>query len=168
MAWTVFPTWAVGQVSLASDWNTYVAGNMQWLATPPILRAYRLTGMNTIAATGQIIPYDTVQEDTLLGYVVGTSLYTVPVAGEYFCAAGITVNAGTDVEYLTAYVTLTGSPAISSDGTFSAATALTAKAVGLVRCIVGDTLSGTYDAQSAWVCIVTSYATALHLVKVSN
>ena len=31
MAWTAFPTWAVGQVSLASDWNTYVANNMQYL-----------------------------------------------------------------------------------------------------------------------------------------
>ncbi len=37
MAWTAFPTWVSGQVSLAADWNTYVAANLNFLAQLPTI-----------------------------------------------------------------------------------------------------------------------------------
>jgi|ERR1035437_1226397 hypothetical protein len=174
MAWTAFPTWSVGQVSLASDWNTYVAGNSNFLATPPVLRVYRSGALSTTAALAQLIPYDTVQEDSQLGFNTGTSLYTVKVAGEYLVSAAIAIEFGTDLNYLTAYVYQnpngTGNVPIEMGACELSASGigLTARAIGLARCSVGDTLSGYYDASAAWTVNGNVYATTMRIVKVSN
>jgi hypothetical protein len=86
MAWTAFPTWVAGQVSLASDWNNFVAANMQFLATPPMWRAY-LNGAYTLTAGAfTLFPYDTVTIDTVDGFNTTSSEYVVQVAGTYAVA----------------------------------------------------------------------------------
>jgi hypothetical protein len=105
MAWTAFPTWVAGQVSVASDWNTYVAGNMSFLATPPMWRVYRATAYTLAASTTTVFPYDTVSYDSASGFSTSTHLYTVPVAGTYTMTAQLNTTSSTAAHayFLTIY-----------------------------------------------------------------
>ena len=167
MAWTNFPTWTVGQVSTASDWNTYVAANMQTLATPPILRVYRNSAFNYVSSTATIIPYDTVQLDSASGFSVSTHLYTCPVAGSYAVTA----------RHSTAFVGVRIYAAIyhnvsevsrgwdgQSAGNISAGTVTDT----VPSCSAGDTLAGWYYFGAADACQVGTTFTYMSIIKESN
>ena len=82
MAWTgPYPTWTVGQVSLASDWNTYVAGNVSFLAAAPAGRMYPTNQTVIEAATSQVTSM--VQDYAQNGVTYASNALTVTVAGIY-------------------------------------------------------------------------------------
>jgi hypothetical protein len=82
MTWTAFPTWVVGQVSLASDWNTYVANNMQFLATPPFGHViFASQSISSGASTQASMTSGTVS--TGGGVTTSSNNFVVPVAGTY-------------------------------------------------------------------------------------
>ena len=90
MAWSAFPTWVVGQVSTAADWNTYVANNMQFLAVPP---AGRIIGAATTIQTSYVYAQIAYGSTDFLTGGMTTSLsvvqLTVPVVGKYWVNAVI-------------------------------------------------------------------------------
>lgn len=172
MAWTAFPTWVVGQVSLASDWNTYVANNMQFLATPPCCSVYRTAAL-TVSSAGGVLPFDTVLDDTASGFSLSTHLYTVPVAGRYWCYAQYILGASfTSGLYAQNAIQHNGS-AIKIGGTpypASSNAELTAAITGYVVCVVGDTLGDNFFTNTATpqTLSVGQANTFMDIVKVSN
>jgi hypothetical protein len=94
MSWTNFPTWVTGQVSTASDWNTYVAANMQTLATPPlfVMNAGQTTsGIVTSTSTALLINNGSFLYGMSLS---GTTEVVVPVDGYYDVHSAVTMNFG--------------------------------------------------------------------------
>ena len=83
MAWTgPYPTWAVGQISQASDWNTYVAGNASWLAVRPSGRIYANSSTTTVSGTPITLLLGAT--DYLQGgMTTGTNTLVIPVTGVY-------------------------------------------------------------------------------------
>jgi hypothetical protein len=93
MAWTAFPTWVVGQVSLASDWNTYVAGNMNFLATPP---SGRVWGSGGTSVTGSFTTIGMTNTSYLKNGMTtdGSTGLVVPTTGRYRIVAVVTMTGG--------------------------------------------------------------------------
>lgn len=171
MAWTAFPTWVVGQVSLASDWNTYVANNMSFLATPPMARIYRNTAY-TASATNTItlMPYDSVSFDSVSGFSVSTHLYTVAVAGTYLVTSQIYWSSVLDGNYMVIFTQHNGSLwnelQLTAGGNMNGGPEIT-DLVG--PCIVGDTISSAFEVGSAYACATgPASGTAMNILKVSN
>ena len=171
MAWTSFPTWIVGQVSLASDWNTYVAANMSFLATPPLCKVYRNTALNATASAYTIMPYDTVIVDTVSGFSVGSSLYTVAVAGSYLVA--LRHGSANAIRCQAATGHNSSVYSAGSDG-ISSATVVGSTVSDIVSGVsVGDTLEGYYyfgaaDAVEVGIAAPGGYQCWMTILKVSN
>ena len=152
MAWTGFPTWIVGQISTASDWNTYIAANATFLSVPPMWRVYR-----TAASTGSSAnpaPYDTKTGagawDSTGGYSVSTFKYTVSVAGYYTVIASWGQASVVDGGYLNAYIYHNGSVSCIVLGQdIGAAGNASQSAQELMVCVVGDTINGGYNASTS-------------------
>ncbi len=95
MAWTALPTWTVGQVSLASDWNTYVAGNLNFLAQlPTILCAPTAQTVTTSGgALGITISATPIVQQG--GFTsASTSAITVTLAGVWLLTWQVTYQSG--------------------------------------------------------------------------
>lgn len=94
MAWTAFPTWVVGQVSLASDWNTYVAANMNFLAAPPTGRAYASVAQSLSGTPGWgIIELNNITwAANGMSINTGSYVFTVPVPGYYLCTGAVAIS----------------------------------------------------------------------------
>jgi hypothetical protein len=86
MAWTAFPTWVVGQVSLASDWNTYVANNGAFLAYGSAEFNGVAPGVPALRKAGQLSG----------NYVTGgvSAVYTTPFPNAGFVGIGIHNTSG--------------------------------------------------------------------------
>lgn len=114
MAWTGFPTWVVGQVSTASDWNTYVAANMAFLAgvaanqvatqQSSASTSYTdlstvgpavtlVTGANAIVAVGSNIENANLSVNTYMSYAV-SGASTVAANDQWSVAWGPNVASG--------------------------------------------------------------------------
>lgn len=83
MTWTAFPTWVVGQVSTASDWNTYVANNMQFIynqgswVTPVFTNSWVNYNPALSQAGYRLVQNIVYLRGTLAGST-GTSAFTLP------------------------------------------------------------------------------------------
>ena len=154
MAWTNFPTWTVGQVSTASDWNTYVAANMQTLATPPIMRCYR-NGALTVANENPA-PYDTVNFDSASGYSVSTFKYLTPVAGYYFAYAQWGLNAYVDTDQMGMQLYLSG---VQTSGNGWRIGGVGAFIMGITD-LIGPCTAGTSTINAGYSSTGGPYATA--------
>ena len=170
MAWTAFPTWVVGQVSLASDWNTYVANNMQFLATPPFCKVYRQSATTGSAANPS--PYDTVVADTVSGYSVSTFKYTVAIAGTYQVLTSWNLAGAADGAYLNVSIVHNVSSAGSNQGTQNGAAGnVQTQCLDTVNgCVVGDTLFSFYSGSASLAASVGGppYLCYMTILKVSN
>lgn len=149
MAWTAFPTWVVGQVSTASDWNTYVAANGNFLATPPIARVYRNSALTATSSANTLMPYDTVSFDSVSGFSVSTHLYTVAVAGTYSLIVGLGWTSVADTTEYVAFTYHNGAQTNFIEATAGATVNAVAQCQDFIVCIVGDTLSGQYYISAA-------------------
>ena len=172
MAWTTFPTWVIGQVSTASDWNTYVLGNVTSLAQPPYALVYR-----NAASTGSSanpIPYDTILAHDATyptAYSVSTFLYTVPVAGTYFVNASWVQSGAADGGWLNVGVVYNAVAYSDSVGINNGAAGGVIQnwAMDLVGpCAVNDTLSAWYSASNSLATSPGPQADFMHITKVSN
>ena len=150
MAWTgPYPTWVVGQVSLASDWNTYVAGNGSWLAVRPAGRLYAAT--QTACANGSLTQITLGTTDYLQGgMTTSTNTLIIPVAGIYFCTWsvtwGIVAAGGTN---WTAELFKNGSAVRSTiTNIYTGSASLVLTSGDSVSCAAGDTLT-LYGEQSS-------------------
>ena len=63
MAWTTVPTFTAGQVIAASDLNTYLRDDSNYLYSRPHFMVY-MASAASIATGGAVIPYDTVFLDS--------------------------------------------------------------------------------------------------------
>lgn len=169
MAWTALPTWVVAQVSLASDWNNYVAANLNFLALPPVMRCWKSAADGV--ASQNPITYDVVQFDNYNGYDAFSGyVYTVPVPGTYLHCAAWSIGTVADGGYINVilyksgavhfYCYNTGSGAAGSGGY---------QAVSYPTCVVGDTL---YAAQTNNAAGAPQFESSpysyMYILKVSN
>lgn len=169
MAWTAFPTWTVGQVSLASDWNTYVAANMNFLATPPACRVFLSTNGTSAAAGYTNLVFDHDLYDNYSAYTSGT--YTVPVAGSYFVTAAISYTGGTTTDVYSVYIFVnSASWAQGSGGQESATTGFAEMQVSdcTTQLTVGATIQTVYYTQTSVTIEGAFSATYMSLFKFSN
>lgn len=172
MAWTTFPTWVIGQVSTASDWNTYVLGNVTSLAQPPYALVYRNAASTGLSANPT--PYDTILAHDATyptAYNVSTFLYTVPVAGTYFVNAswvqtGAPVGGFLDVGIVYNAGTYSDSYGINNG---TAGGVIQNWAMDLVGpCAVNDTLSALYSGGNSLATSPGPQLDFMHITKVSN
>ena len=172
MAWTAFPTWVVGQVSTASDWNTYVAANMNFLATPPLLRAWRSTAYTTGTSGATLLPINFVGTDSVSGFNTSTSLYTCQVAGSYLVTGGLSIGGATAADNYELYIYENGGVYSQGNGTGWAAGngQLNLTATDIVTGAVAGTttIALWYLTQTAQAVNVSSATNFLSIVKVSN
>jgi hypothetical protein len=171
MAWTAFPTWIVGQISLASDWNTYIAANMNFLATPAMWRVYRASALTLTASSQVIFPYDTVLFDSASGFSTSTHQYTVEIAGYYKVSAQMLTSVTTAARsfLLSAYhnsAEFSRGLEYGTDGGNTPACVVGGAIIGL--CAVSDTLEIYYYATSADAITVGAVANWFTGYKVSN
>lgn len=169
MAWTTPKTWNVGDIMLASDLNTYVRDNTNFLAAPPLLRVYRnaaYTGVGGTAVT--VMPFDTVQYDTSSAWNSGGHYYAVPVVGSYLTVSCLTwaTGAGTTNTVITKNaVTWANGPLITQIAGMSN---FSSPAVDIVVCTtVGDQITISY-ANSGAVGLFGGADAFASIVKVSN
>lgn len=170
MAWTGYPTWAIGQVSTASDWNTYVNANINFLAAPAFAYVYRA---NAITVTSQNpAAYDTVRTDSVGGFNVSTHLYTVAVAGTYVVDVAWSASGVSDFSWLNLFVRYNGAVWSTYDGcpTGAAGGDIGYQYSDMVGpCIVGDTLSGSTNASGSFAAVdLAGFACFMAILKVSN
>jgi len=170
MAWTTPPGWSVGQVSTASDWNTYVEANTIFLANPPVLRVYRTSswaGANTMT----LIPYDTVQVDTASGFNTSNALYTIPVTGRYAVTVTASYVNASSGNVLQSAIYINGNPwAVGPLMVTGVNANYMAQATDLcVTCNAGDTIAGYSTTSIGTPTAVLGPTTIfMSIVKVSN
>ena len=169
MAWTAFPTWVVGQVSTASDWNTYVAANMNFLATPPICRVYRSANYGS-ASSANPCPFDTVEVDSASGYSTGTAKYTVQVAGSYLVVVSWNLASASDGIYFSTSIVHNGTPVAINEGVQNGYAGNVQAIVTDVipSCAVNDTIWGAYSCQSSLNTAPGAALCYMTIVKVGN
>src|ERR1039458_7105047 len=173
MAWTspTF-TYTVGQVLTANNLNTYLSANTQSLATPPMWRVYRAGAWNTVATTLSVVPYGAggVSFDSASGYSSSTSMYTVRVAGTYFCTATLNSSVTTAGHGAKLLLYLTGSAYTQGLwGVTQGPEGWSASVSDLVGpCVVGDTIAGEYVALFVDAMVIGSATNFFSGVKVSN
>lgn len=146
MAWSTPKTWNVGDVLTASDMDTYVRDNTNFLYQRPYILAY-----NSVLVS---VPNSSVTPVTLgtvlasgYGLVIGTggtaNKAVIPIAGIYHIAFAVQLagSGGSGGNYLVASVQQNGS------GTINGATVPTymsfpgSAGSGLANCAVNDTIS---------------------------
>ena len=161
------PTWVVGQVSVATDWNNYVAGNMNFLASPPMFRVYRSASYTAISANP--VPWDTVLFDTAGGYSTQNFKYTVMYAGLYLCGMGVNQVGVSDSGYLNIWMYRTGTDFCYQYGTgFGNAGNAGFLIQGSTVCAVGDTLYGAFNASASLAETTGPTQNFMYGVKISN
>ena len=168
MAWTAFPSFIVGHISSAADWNTYVVANGNFLATPPMARVYRNAASTGLSANP--IVYDTKNFDSANAYATGTGYYTVPVNGNYLVQATWVQLGTADGQVLAAEVFHNGVMTCENYGcNFGSAGNTGSWCQDLIGpCAVGDTLNGGYVASQSLAVLVGSAYTFMWVLKVSN
>lgn len=177
MAWTAYPTWVVGQVSTASDWNTYVANNVSFLATPPMFRVYRNASLTLTSGVNTKLVFDTVNFDSQTGYGTVSGEYNIEVAGTYYFYTQIsssvpTAGHGGIAKFY--YNPQSAGASVWSQGSWDATNAATDDNWAAVNndligpCLVGDQVDVRYLAVDADGCNTGTNLTYFGGFKVSN
>jgi hypothetical protein len=168
VSWQAYPTWAVGQVSTASDWNQYIASNVNFLATPPVCRATRNAAWSLTAATA-IVPYDAAFYDTASGFNASSHLYSAPVVGYYQVWGGYQGTTSSTNQAYNAQVW--HNLAVASVGNQtevpSTSEGFAVYTLDVVQCAIGDTLGIYYFSQGTGAG-ATGGNTYMGVLKVSN
>lgn len=142
MSWNGFPTWSVGQVSLASDWNTYVAANMTYLYEKPYIRAYALSNATNMSeSTTTQITLDTVQSSGY-GFTLSSNNLITPQSGTYIVMGQIGLQTYSATYPLDVNIYHNGVQ-ITGDNTFG-----TNFSACLLTCAANDTI-GLYGFQTS-------------------
>ena len=98
MAWSTPKTWAVGDILTASDMNTYVRDNTNFLNTPPSCRAYNNADISIATSASTVLTFNSERwdNDTIHSTVTNTGRLTCRTAGLYHIHGNIAWQSSTD------------------------------------------------------------------------
>ena len=160
MAWSAPKTFVVGDVLTASDMNTYVSDNTDFLNTPPSARVYNNADIEIANETTTALTFNTERWDnnTIHSTSSNTGRLTCRTAGLYYIYGHVSFASSTDTISSTDTDTRARSCAIRLNGTTSLASVGTSP-------IASGTLQTSYSVSTTYSLAVDNY---LELVVYQN